>query len=245
MSRPDHFLVTCEHAGNRIPSRYREFFRGKSALLRTHRGYDPGALRMARELSARLRAPLLVSTVSRLLVELNRSPGSPDLFSEVTCGIAAELQDEIVARYYLPYRSKAETMIAQAAASGARMIHVSSHSFTPELNGDVRDADIGLLYDPDRPGEVALCRRWQAALQDCAPQLKVRMNYPYLGTDDGFTVYLRQCFPADRYVGIELEINQKHVRAGGAAHWRAVRHAVIQALQTAALAMPLHGAGIA
>ena len=232
MSHPDRFLITCEHGGNRIPSRYREFFHGRSALLRSHRGYDLGALRVARELSARLHAPLLVSTVSRLLVELNRSPGHPDLFSEVTCGIDVDLRDEIVARYYQPYRSKAETMIAQAIGAGARVVHVSSHSFTPELNGDVRDADIGLLYDPERPGDAELCRRWQAALRECAPGLKVRMNYPYLGTDDGLTVYLRQRFPAARYLGIELEINQKHVRAG-AAHWRMVREAAIRSFSVA------------
>lgn len=228
----DRFLITCEHAGNRIPSRYRDLFRGREALLRTHRGYDVGALRVARELSAMLSAPLLVSTVSRLLIDLNRSPGQPDLFSEATRAISAELQHEIQTRYYLPYRTKAETMIAQEIARGARVIHISCHSFTPELHGERRDADIGLLFDPERGGEVHLCRRWRIALQAYAAALKARMNYPYTGTADGFTVYLRQRFPADRYLGIELEINQRHVRED-AQHWRSVRDAILQSLHTA------------
>ncbi|KIF81361.1 N-formylglutamate amidohydrolase [Noviherbaspirillum autotrophicum] len=234
MRHPDHFIITCEHAGNRIPSRYRDFFRDRQALLHTHRGYDLGALRVAREMSARLDAPLLVSTISRLLVDLNRSLGHPEAFSEVTRGLSGELRDEIATRYYLPYRRKAETMIAQAIDAGARVVHVSCHSFTPELNGAVRDADIGLLYDPDRSAEAELCRRWRVALHAYAAALKARMNYPYAGTADGFTVYLRQRFGAERYLGIELEINQKHVRASGAAHWRTVRHAIIEALRSAA-----------
>jgi predicted N-formylglutamate amidohydrolase len=232
LTTDDFFLITCEHGGNRIPSRYHDFFRGREALLRSHRGYDAGALRVARELSEALRAPLLASTVSRLLIDLNRSLGHPRLYSDATRGIVPELRHEILARYYLPYRSKAETMIAQAIESGARVIHISCHSFTPELNGKPRDADIGLLYDPSRPAEAGLCRRWRIALKAYAGVLKARMNYPYAGTADGFTVYLRKRFPAEHYLGIELEINQTHVHEGPQ-HWRAVRGAIIEALRTA------------
>lgn len=228
-----HFLVTCEHAGNRIPSPYRSLFQGEEALLRSHRGYDAGALRVARELSASLSAPLLTSTVSRLLIDLNRSLGHPQLFSEITRGISGESRHDILNRYYLPYRAKAEALIAGEIGRGARVIHISCHSFTPEMNGKLRNADLGLLYDPARPAEALLCRRWRLALKACAPTLKTRMNYPYTGTSDGFTVYLRRRFPAKRYLGIELEINQKHVREG-TPHWQAVRDAVIDAFHAAA-----------
>jgi predicted N-formylglutamate amidohydrolase len=229
----DFFLVTCEHGGNRIPSRYRDFFRGHEALLHTHRGYDPGALRVARELSAALSAPLVVSAISRLLIDLNRSPGHPRLFSEATRAAPSEIREEIFQRYYRPYRIKVETQVEQAIASGSRVIHVSCHSFTPELHGKLRNADIGLLYDPARPAESGLCRRWQVALKIYAAALKVRLNYPYTGTADGFTVYLRRRFPMESYLGIELEINQKHVLERGL-HWRAVRSAVIEAFHDAA-----------
>jgi predicted N-formylglutamate amidohydrolase len=225
----DTFFITCEHGGNRIPSRYHDFFRGREALLRSHRGYDVGALRVARELSAALSAPLLVSTVSRLLVDLNRSLGHPRLFSEATRPISGELRHEILTRYYLPYRTKAETSIEQLIARGHRVIHISCHSFAPEMDGKVRNADLGLLYDPARAAEANLCRRWRIALKEYAAALRARMNYPYTGTADGFTVYLRRRFPVERYLGIELEINQKHVHEG-ASHWRAIRSAIIEAL---------------
>ena len=51
----DAFLITCEHGGNRIPAPYRRLFRGQRALLDSHRGYDPGALVMAKALASGLR----------------------------------------------------------------------------------------------------------------------------------------------------------------------------------------------
>ncbi|TFW04958.1 N-formylglutamate amidohydrolase [Oxalobacteraceae bacterium OM1] len=228
-----HVVITCEHGGNRIPSRYRECFTGFEPLLRSHRGYDNGALRTAREMSAALGAPLIASTVSRLLIDLNRPLGHPKAFSEVTHGLPKPLREEIIAGCYLPFRAQAETAIAQAMAGGARVVHVSCHTFTPELAGKVRNADLGLLYDPARAREAALCRRWQESLRERASGLKIRMNYPYLGTADGFTVYLRRRFPADAYLGLELEINQRHVMEGGT-HWRALRQAVIESFRTAA-----------
>lgn len=223
------YLVTCEHGGNRVPAPYRAYFAGHEALLETHRGYDPGALTLARQLADALEAPLFYATVSRLVIDLNRSLGHPRLYSEATRSAPAAVRKEILERHYLPYRSRVEGAIAEAVADGEKVIHLSSHSFTPELDGDVRNADIGLLYDPARPGEADLCRRWQAALKQLAPHLKIRRNYPYAGKSDGFTAYLRRRFSAEAYVGIELEINQKHVFAAGKP-WRELRETVTAAL---------------
>jgi predicted N-formylglutamate amidohydrolase len=110
---------------------------------------------------------------------------------------------------------QAERLVRQAIADYGHVIHLSSHSFTPELNSKVRNADIGLLYDPSRPGEVELCERWQTILKACAPDLRVRRNYPYAGKGDGLTAWFRQRLPPGAYVGIELEINQKHMNGAG------------------------------
>jgi len=147
----DHLVVTCEHGGNRVPPRYRALFAGFEPLLATHRGYDPGALALARQMAAAFAAPLFVSITSRLVIDLNRSLGHPKLYSGATRGAPPAVRREIRDRYYLPYRSAVESHIADAIARGDRVIHVSSHSFTPVLDGAVRNADIGLLYDPGRP----------------------------------------------------------------------------------------------
>lgn len=232
MAKNDYILITCEHGGNRIPQRYRKLFSGFEALLKTHRGYDAGALVMAKEMAKSLSASLFVATTSRLLVDLNRSIGHPRLYSDATRMAPVMVRREILQSHYLPYRNKVEADIAAAIECGSRVIHIASHSFTPELNGVARNADIGLLYDPVCSDEAALCRHWQTQLKAVAPDLKVRRNYPYTGRSDGFTAYLRRRFPDERYVGIELEINQKHV-LDGARHWRALRLKVIDALRRA------------
>ena len=213
-ARPVAYLVTCEHGGNDIPAEFAAHFRGWRRLLDSHRGHDPGALDTARDLARALDAKLVTSTVSRLLVELNRSPGRQFRYSPIMRGAPADVRDEACRRHYVPYRREVETFIARMTASGARVVHLSSHSFTPSLDGIVRRADVGLHYDPDRTAERALCQRWQRALASRRPQWIVRRNYPYLGRSDGFTSYLRKRFDGRAYVGIEIEVNQKHVRNG-------------------------------
>lgn len=229
MSRQRRFLITCEHGGAHIPPRYRAVFAGQDALLASHRGYDPGARTMARDLAAALNAPLFLSLTSRLLIDLNRSLGHPRLYSEITRLAPPAIRREICANYYLPYRRRVDEWISAALSGGQHVVHISSHSFTPVLNGVVRNADVGLLYDPSRAEESALCRRWQVALQNQPLPLRVRRNYPYKGRSDGLTAWLRKRFTPQTYVGIELEINQQWVFHDGQS-WRKLRRAIIDAL---------------
>ncbi len=187
---------------------------------------------MARALAAAFAAPLVTSSVSRLLVDLNRSIGHPQVFSAATRAAPAKLRSKIVEQHYRPYRARVERLVRQAVSRGRRVIHISSHSFTPELNGKVRRADVGLLYHPGRRGEAALCARWKASLAACAPRLRVRRNYPYAGKGDGLTAHLRLRFPPVAYVGIELEVNQRIVFTAGS-RWTALRGVLIDSLRTA------------
>ncbi len=225
-------VVTCEHGGNRIPAAYRHFFRGQRRLVDSHRGHDPGALVVARALARAFDAPLVVSTVSRLLVDLNRSIGHRQLFSPAISAAPAAVRAEIIRRHYLPYRAEVERLVARSIARGRRVLHLSAHSFTPVLDGIVRRADLGLLYDPDRRPEACLCAQWKASLAAIAPGLRVRRNYPYAGKGDGLTSYLRHRFPARDYVGIEIEVNQKIVQAGGP-DWKALRESLVASLRAA------------
>ena len=228
----NQLFITCEHAGNDVPEAYREHFVGHESLLPTHRGWDPGALTLAHEMAERFSAPLTFETTTRLLVDLNRSVGTPDLHSEATRHLSLAERRAILDAHYHPHRRRTEAAIGAAIEAGARVIHIASHSFTPELNGHKRTADIGLLYDPKRPGEVSFSDAWLAALHRHDATLRLRRNYPYLGTSDGLTMVLRRRHPADRYVGIELEVNQRYVEAGGPA-WPAVRSTLLDALADA------------
>ena len=222
-------VVSCEHGGNRIPRPYRDLFRGCDSMLASHRGYDAGAATLAAEMARTFGAPAFIATVSRLLIDLNRSVGRAQLYSSAVPSQPRALREEILKDYYWPYRTRVETHVAEVIERGGRVIHVSSHSFTPELNGHVRTADIGLLYDPSRLSEAALCERWKQALAVHLPQLRVRFNYPYKGKSDGLASHLRRRFAMPQYIGIELEMNQKHVLQVGM-HWRRVRRGVIESL---------------
>ena len=200
--------------------------------LKTHAGYDIGALTLATELSKSFGAPLVASTVTRLLVDLNRSSHHSRLHVEAVRRSSREVREQILADHYLPYRSQVENLVRKASARGRRVIHISSHSFTPALKGQIRTTEIGLLYDPARAGEVHLCGAWKAALNHANPQLRVRRNYPYRGKDDGFMPYLRSRFRADAYVGIELEVNQAIV-LGPARRWTELCEAVLNSLRVA------------
>ena len=223
-------VVSCEHGGNAIPAEYSGFFADQQALLATHRGYDAGALAMARSLATVFAAPLVFSEISRLLVDLNRSKGHPGLHFDAIRRAPARLREEILATYYEPYRAEAERLVMSAVAAGKRVVHVSSHSFTPDLDGRVRTADVGLLYDPARAEERALCARWKMALGEVAPALVVRRNYPYAGKGDGLTAWFRKRLPPAHYVGVELELNQKLV-AGPESAWCALRDVIAESLR--------------
>jgi predicted N-formylglutamate amidohydrolase len=225
-------VITCEHATNHIPEAFHGMFAEDQALLDSHRGFDAGALTMARALAGAFDAPLLAGKASRLLVDLNRSVGHPLLHVDAVRQLPLVTRKRILERHYQPYRTQVEFLVADTVASQGRAIHVSSHSFTPELNGSVRLADIGLLYDPSRPHEAALCARWKKEIARRAPTLTVRRNYPYAGWNDGLTTWLRGRLPVDDYLGIELELNQKHV-AVPASKWRALRAVIIAALGAA------------
>ena len=156
--RMDSFLITCEHGGNRIPAPYRQLFREQQGLLDSHRGYDPGALVMAKALAGawRRRSWLDGEPSGHRPQSLDRS--SAALFGGDARRTGARPRAQIVEQYYRPYREQVERLVRQAVSRGRRVIHISSHSFTPVLDGRVRSADVGLLYDPGRRGEArAVC----------------------------------------------------------------------------------------
>jgi predicted N-formylglutamate amidohydrolase len=201
-------------------------FVGAAEVLDSHRGLDYGALEVARAFAKRLAVTPLTATVSRLVCDLNRSPHHRNLFSEFTRGLSAERRAALLAAHYWPYRTRVEDTVG--AARGP-VLHVSSHSFTPVLHGEVRHCDVGFLYDPGRPAEVRFIDEWHEALAAAAPELVLRRNYPYRGTTDALVTHLRRRY-GERYSGIEIEVNQKHV---GSARWRALVSLLAATLGTA------------
>ena len=235
-TRPLVVVVTCEHGGNRIPPAFRRWFVGAEALLASHRGYDPGALSMGRALAAAAGTALIATTISRLLVEVNRSPHNARVFSAPMRAAPPDVRRAAFERYYVPHHAAVAQAVQQGLEAGARVLHIGSHSFTPSLDNVVRNTDVGLLYDPRRRREAAFCDAWLAALE-ARPVGRVRRNYPYVGTSDGLPTLLRRRHAPDDYLGIEIEINQRHPLAGGPP-WRRLQREVAAALADALREMP-------
>lgn len=226
----DAFLVTCEHASNAVPVRWRAPFAAAPDVLRSHRAWDPGALHLAGYFARALKAPLFRGQVTRLLVDLNRRETARAVYSEYSRRLDATSRRHLLHLYHYPYRVLVHDAVAELVAQGRRVLHLSCHSFTPVLDGTTRQAEIGLLFDPRRPGENSLCQAWQKALGAALPTHRTRLNYPYRGTSDGVTTWLRGKFDAGQYAGIEIELNQAFA-ARPPARWLKVRHALLRTLR--------------
>ncbi|CAN5377987.1 N-formylglutamate amidohydrolase [soil metagenome] len=205
-------IISCEHGGNEIPPDFAVLFTEATDLLNSHQGYDIGALQLAQVLAEKFADFFYSSTISRLLVDLNRSSYHSKVFSHLTKGLDKGSRQGLLDTHYLPYRSTMEDTITQCINLQQQVIHISVHSFTPILGTQVRNNDIGFLYDPKSLQEKYFCNLWKKYIQSQeipTASCKVRHNYPYKGSADGFSTHLRKRFAGGHYLGIELEVNQR------------------------------------
>ncbi|MBN1521307.1 MAG: N-formylglutamate amidohydrolase [Candidatus Aureabacteria bacterium] len=205
-------MLTCEHGGNRIPPEYRKLFFFHKSLLHSHKAFDKGARELFRTLSKKLKAMGFLSTTTRLLVDLNRSPESRSLFSFITRSLDEKERMSILLYHYTPYRKEVSQAVKRCSRKGFPLIHISIHTFAPLLKRKKRETDIGLLFDPSRKSERKFCLHLRKAMKIRFPGRLIRFNSPYKGTSDGLTSSLRCMFSEGRYLGIELEVNQKFAR---------------------------------
>lgn len=185
-------VLVCEHASNHVPESWGDL--GLSPeQLGAHIAWDPGALGLARGLSARLDAALIHAPVSRLVYDCNRAPdmaGAMPARSEVhdIPGNTAIPPDERLARtkaIYLPFHHGLHGLLARRIALGLRPVIVTIHSFTPVYFGKPRAVEFGVIHDADPTYALAIHR---AAVQ--STRLVTELNAPYSAAD-GVTHTLR------------------------------------------------------
>ena len=150
-------VLTCEHAGRRLPRRLGNLGLGEADLER-HIAWDIGAEAMSRHVSQRLDATLITQTYSRLAVDCNRPLQAPDLVAERSedtdipgnRGLSEAERMARVAALHAPYHDTIAAHLDARAAAGRASVLVAMHSFTPVFRGVRRPWHIGLLYDADR-----------------------------------------------------------------------------------------------
>jgi len=207
--KPTRLVISCEHASNQVPTEYQHLFDQHQPILETHRALDLGAKEITNHLCNTLGCDCTQAPYTRLVIDCNRSLSNPHCFSEFTKPLSTAEKKKLITRYYLPYRQQTEALIEALITEGNQVLHLSIHTFTPELNGVRRNTSIGLLYDSARHGEREVARLWQGLLENQPPPVfKTRKNYPYRGNSDGFTSHLRKTHTEHNYLGLEVEVNQ-------------------------------------
>lgn len=221
------FLVSCEHGSNEVPPWLADCLSSPSStapanedgLVNVGEDYDLGALDAAKVFAKHLRCPLVAAKYSPQIVDVNRSIRRPGVFSPVTRHLPKPVRDRIVREIHEPYRREVESTVARLMRKDDLVIHLSVHSFatfestqvTPEGEDralSARRTDLGLLYDPAREYELALCLDWYDDLYYSLPMLRVRRNYPRRGISESLIRSLRQIYTPDCYLGIELQLNR-------------------------------------
>lgn len=202
-------LISCEHGGHKIPKPYiNQLDEETKTLLATHRGWDQGALGLAKQISKSENAPLFFTEISRLLIDCNRSITHRKAYGPSFREASPEVKEQIANDYYHPYRLSIVDAIERLHKKDLKVLHCAFHSFTPVLDGETRSAEFGLLYDPSRGSEVKWADVIMNQIKAQGVSWRARRNYPYLGKSDGFTRFLRKRFSDLLYAGFEFEFNQ-------------------------------------
>jgi predicted N-formylglutamate amidohydrolase len=205
LGTPDAPLVlSCEHASPRLPEPW-AWHEDDVWLRGTHWSYDLGARALTLELAAALSASAVLSRFTRLLVDPNRELSHADLFRRLAHGKPVRLNQQLddaerarrIHSYYLPFHSALDQALAR---SHGRLL-LSIHSFTPNYEGELREVELGVLFNREETHARALHRALSEAF------VGVAENEPWSGKEG--LIFSAESH-AERFgrVALELEVRQ-------------------------------------
>ncbi len=179
-------VIVCDHASNRIPARLNNL--GLTAeQLASHIAWDAGAAELARKLSARLDAALVLSNYSRLVIDCNRPPGHADSILSQSDNIEVPgnqgIDKQEAARrertLLTPYQQAIASIIGRRDQDQVRLLSI--HSFTPSMSGTRRPWSIGVCYDKQDSASTHWARKMLMGLRTRvnATEDMIGDNQPY------------------------------------------------------------------
>ncbi len=208
-SARSNVLILCDHASNRVPADINGGSLGISAEdMNRHIAYDIGARETALHLAKALKAPMLASRFSRLVIDPNRGEDDPTILMKIydhtiiegnRHADASEKQRRIEA-YHRPYHAAIDAALGAITARGEVPVLISIHSYTPQLKGrPMRPWHIGILWDDDPRIPVPLLQKLAEN-----PGIMLGNNEPYSGELRGDTMYFHASQNGYPHVLIEL-----------------------------------------
>lgn len=222
---PAHGLILlCDHARNVLPAEYGNLGLHAAEFSR-HIAYDIGARDVTLGLAARLGAPAVLSTFSRLLIDPNRGEDDPTMVMRLSDGTVIPGNHPIseteisrrVENFHRPYHRGVERAIVRSLAAGVVPAIFSVHSFTPAWKGDLRPWEVALLWDSDPRFATPLLSQLRAQLH-AGSESVVGDNQPYDGALRNDTLY-RHCIVRGLAHTL-IEIRQDLIADGdGVKHW--------------------------
>ena len=205
-NRPGRWLVTCDHASNRVPDWVAGGNLGIAPEdMARHIAWDVGAAGLALALAEALDSPAILSDFSRLVIDPNRGEDDPTLVMKLYDGtiipanrhIDAAGVEERLNRLYRPYHAA----YAQLAARRPDTVIVAIHSFTPCLKGRApRPWHVGVLHSHlDSRFSLPLIARLRQETDLC-----IGDNEPYSGHLPGDAIDRHALTPGRHYTLIEV-----------------------------------------
>jgi predicted N-formylglutamate amidohydrolase len=124
---------------------------------RCHLALDIGAGPLTEQLAKRLGVTAVMHNYSRLVVDCNRQLMDPSAFLEYGDGILVPGnrnlhqadKDLRASALYWPYHCAIDEQVQRLGKAGPPPAFISIHSFTPVLNGESREWQMGVLWDKD------------------------------------------------------------------------------------------------
>ncbi len=180
------FLLTCDHASNRIPRRLGSLGVGAQDLQR-HVAWDIGAAGVTTWLAADLDAFAIFQNYSRLVIDCNRPLQADDLIATLSehteipgnRSIDSAQRDMRVTEIFTPYHDRIALELNRRQTQVHPTVLVSIHSFTPVFKSVARPWHVGVLYNRDARLAVALM-----AVLKARGDLVVGDNEPYAVSDE-------------------------------------------------------------
>ena len=205
-------LLVCDHASHRFPRSLGTM--GLDFLNRhSHVVHDIGAGALVEMLANNLGVTAVLCQYSRLIVDCNRELADHNAFLEYNDGVDIPANHNLrnnekekrASEIYWPYHNAIEGQISRLKDQGINPVFISIHSFSPVINGEARELEMGVLWDKD----PTTAKFFLSDLDEAG--YFVGDNKPYSGKDpEDFTIDHHAEPNGLPHVGIEIRQNLIH-----------------------------------